>query len=105
MSVARMAAPVMCLWNQYAPFCAGVSLGGGIVHASPLTTDTADAIGHESLDPCFRPHMNTAEIIPAIVTMDTWLFVMLSAIHSTYPVGGHPSLSRLAHWYSRVIIS
>ena len=105
MSVARMAAPVMCLWNQYAPFCSGVSLGGGIVHASPLTTETADAIGNESLDPCFRLHVNTAEIIPAIVTMDTWSFVMLSAIYSTYPSCGHPRRSRHAHWYSIVILS
>ena len=82
--------------NQYAPFCAYVSLGGGIDHASPLTTDSADAIGHESLDPCLSPHVKTADMIPSIVMIETWLFDTLSATHSTYPSWGQPNRSRHA---------
>ena len=80
-------------------------VGGGIDHTSPLATETADAAGQESLAPCLSPHRNIASIMPCIVTIVTWLFVMLSATHSTKPWGGQPSLSRHAHWYSSVILS
>ena len=98
MSVARMAVPIVAsLRNQYAPFCAGVSFGAGMDQASPFATDTAEAMGHESLDPCLRPQVNTAEMMPKIVMMDTLLFDILSATHSTKPSCGHPKRRRHAH--------
>ena len=72
-------------------------LGGGMDQASPLITDTADAIGHESLRPCLSPHVKIADMMPMMVMMETWLFVMLSATHSTYPSCGHPRRRRQAH--------
>ena len=79
---------VIWLWNQYAPFGAGVLCGGGIFHASPLITDTADAMGQESLRPCFNPQVKIAAMIPMIVMMATWLFVILSATYFTYTWAG-----------------
>ena len=65
-----------------------MGLGGGIDHVSPLATLTAEAMGHESLAPCFNPHLNLAWMWPLAVIMMTLLFSMLSAAHSTKPVGG-----------------
>ena len=79
--------------------------GGGMDHVSPLATLTAEAMGHESLAPCFSPHLNLAWMRPLVVIMMTLLFSMLSAAHSTKPVGGHARRSRHAHWYSRVMRS
>ena len=79
--------------------------GGGIDHVSPLATLTAEAMGHESLAPCFSPHLNLAWMWPLAVIIMTLLFSMLSAAHSTKPVGGHARRSRHVHWYSRVIRS
>ena len=58
-------------WNQYDPFCTGVLLGAGMDHASSFATDTANAMGQESLDPYLSPHVNTADMIPIMVMMDT----------------------------------
>ena len=74
-------------------------------HASPLVTVTADAAGQASHAPCLRPHLNCASIVPCMVTIVTFMFVMLSAAHSTNPCCGHPRRSRLAHWYSSVMRS
>ena len=38
--------------------------GGGMDHASPLATLTADAIGQESLAPCLSPHWKRAWMSP-----------------------------------------
>ena len=79
--------------------------GGGIDHVSPLATLTAEAMGHESLAPCFNPHLNLAWMWPLAVIIMTLLFSMLSAAHLTKPVGGHARRSKHVHWYSRVMRS
>ena len=79
--------------------------GGGMDHASPLATLTADAIGQESLAPCLSPHWKRAWMSPRAVMIVTLLFDMLSAAHSTNPVSGQASRRRHAHWYSRVMRS
>ena len=46
-------------------------------HASPLVTVTADAAGQASHAPCFRLHLNCASIVPCMLTIATFMFVML----------------------------
>ena len=92
-----------CGRNPVLGVCAG--RGGGMDHASPLATDTAEVTGHDSLAPCLRPHEKFAWRVQRTVVMCAVFPVMDSASHSTYPWGGQPRRSRHAHWYSIVMRS